>query len=485
MAGKVNDRSAAVEAMAVEWPMLEALMGGVRKMREGGKRWLPQWPNEDDDAYKTRVSTATLFPAYRRTVGVMVGKPFSAELTLSEATPVEIRGEYGEDGQQEKPGWADDIDREGVSLHVFASEMFEESFYGLCGILVDTPKPIPTAGPQPTKREQDQAGVRPYFVRVMHNQILGWKSALREGGGGRYLTQLRILECVTEDDGEFAEREIEQVRVLTPGAWQVWREGPRSEWVLHDEGTTSLDFIPFVPVYGRRRGFMDGAPPLLDLAYLNVEHWQSKSDQQTILHVARVPILFGKGIGAQTSLSVGSASAILVDETNADLKWVEHTGAAIDSGAKSLEALEEEMIQSGAELLVKRPGTRTATEDANDAEGNKSDLLRMVENFEDSINQALVIMAQMAKLEASGSATAHKDFGASSLSGASATLIKDLMVANKLSDETGINELKRRGELSAEVDPEIEAERIKAQGPPLGEVMNDPLANPRKAPGAL
>jgi hypothetical protein len=49
-------------------------------------------------------------------------------------------------------------------------------------------------------------------------------------------------------------------------------------------------YIPFVPLYGWRRLHV-GISPLRDLAYLNVKHWQSQSDQDTILHVARVPIL--------------------------------------------------------------------------------------------------------------------------------------------------------------------------------------------------
>jgi hypothetical protein len=55
------------------------------------------------------------------------------------------------------------------------------------------------------------------------------------------------------------------------------------------------DYIPFVPLYGTRLAFMMGISPLRDVAYLNVKHWQSQSDQDTILHVARVPILaFGR-----------------------------------------------------------------------------------------------------------------------------------------------------------------------------------------------
>jgi maltooligosyltrehalose synthase len=84
--------------------------------------------------------------------------------------------------------------------------------------------------------------------------------------------------------------------------------------------------------------------------------------------------------------------------SGADMKFVEHTGKAIEAGAKSLSDLEDQMIQAGAELLVKQPGHRTATESANDAEANKCDLQRIVEDFEDSLDQALQMMADYAKL---------------------------------------------------------------------------------------
>lgn len=43
----------------------------------------------------------------------------------------------------------------------------------------------------------------------------------------------------------------------------------------------------------------DGKPPLIELAHLNVKHWQSQSDQDNILHVIRVPILVRIGIQTQ------------------------------------------------------------------------------------------------------------------------------------------------------------------------------------------
>lgn len=481
---KVNERSAEAEALCQEHAMLEALMGGTRKMRLMGETLLPKFPQEDPDGYKARLNLATLFPAYKRTISVMVGKPFSKALTFSESTPREIAGVTDKDGKTIEPGWADDIDNEGVSLHVFAAEMFRESFYGLAGILVEAPKPIATAGPVATVHEQKKAGIRPYFVRVMHQQILGWKSE-KAANGGRKLTQLRIKECVTRDDGAFGTVEVDRVRVLEPGMWFVYEEDKKKgEWNVVEEGFSGLPDIPFVPLYGARKAFMNGECPLIDLAYMNVEHWQSKSDQQTILHVARVPVLFAKGFQSTDKIVIGASVAVQTESGTAELKYVEHTGACITAGERALTKLEEQMIQAGAELTVAKAsgGAQTATEDQNDAEGNKSDLQRQVENFEDSLNMALDFMCQYASLNRTAAVTLYKAFGEASLGTASATLIKDLMIAGKLSDETGISELQRRGELAPEINALDEAEKIAAQGPSLADMTKDVVGLGKRVP---
>ena len=105
-----------------------------------------------------------------------------------------------------------------------------------------------------------------------------------------------------------------QIRVLEPGAWRTYREvesvNGKKSWQPHDEGLTSLDVIPLATFYTKRTGFMMATPPLLELAYMNVKHWQSQSDQDNILHVARVPMLMISGIDDDTfELKVGTSSA--------------------------------------------------------------------------------------------------------------------------------------------------------------------------------
>ncbi len=459
----VNQRSKAVEEMALEWPMLEALQG-TRQMRAASTQLMPKWPAEESDAYQARLSSATLFPAYRRTVSVMAGKPFSKPLTL--------------DASDQIKAWAQDIDRQGTSLHVFASEMFEEVMnFGVGGILIDYPK----ADPQSTRTVADvqAAGLRPYWVRYKHDQILGWQT--ETVNGAVRLKQLRLSETYEEPDGPYGTKDCQQVRVLYPGGWQVWRAaGDKGAWEIFDEGVTTLNAIPFVPLYGIRKGFMQGKPPLLDLAYLNVKHWQSQSDQDTILHVARVPILAMKCVegkdGQDVDLKIGASSAVdLGSNKDATLFFVEHSGVSIEAGQKSLEALTDQMVETGAELLVKRTvGNVSATGEAKDAEANKSDLQRIAEVYQDSLNQALQITADWVGEKDGGTVKLFSDYGAATLSDASAQLIRDLQAAGLISKETAIAEFKRRGVLSETVDAQDEAEKVEQEGPALG-TMTDGL----------
>ena len=74
--------------------------------------------------------------------------------------------------------------------------------YGHVGVLVDAPA-------------SGENG-RPYFVTYSPRDIIGFRSELKDGK--QQLTQLRLTERITVPDGDYGEKELEQVRVLTPGA---------------------------------------------------------------------------------------------------------------------------------------------------------------------------------------------------------------------------------------------------------------------------
>jgi hypothetical protein len=489
MAATVADFSPAVESMQDDWTLAADLMGGTKAMRAAGKARLPQWPNEDPDSYKTRLATATLYPAYQQTVETLTGKPFSKPLTIGEDVPEQIKG------------WCEDIDQEGRNLHVFAADLMESALgEGLGGILVDYPDTteVPKTGTGVVTQATEQAaGLRPYMVHIKACQLRGCLGVRRNGKW--IILQLRFMECVEEPDGEFGVTEIHQVRVLTPGAWEIWRKNENSagkeEWALFKDGVTTLEYVPFVPVYGKRTGFMIGKPPMLELAHLNTKHWQSQSDQDTLLHVARVPILVRTGIQdtvmpdgtlVRPKLVIGSAAGIDLPK-DATLSYCEHTGQAIGAGKTALDDLKEEMRQAGAEMLVIKPGNSTRIEAASDNIKGMCALQRVTLGLQDALNAALQMMADWVKLPDGGHVTIFSDFGALSLEAAVADIVS-LQQGGILSKETAFKEAQRRGVISADVDFEEEQERIQTEGPALGTMGEDDIdpktGLPRKTPAA-
>jgi hypothetical protein len=462
MTDAVRTQSAAVDEMAKQWPLVRALMGGTSAMRMAGKTFLPQWPNEETKAYEARLAVSTLYPAYSQTVRVLAGKPFSKPLQLAEDVPERIQE------------FAENIDLEGRNLHAFAGDLMVDILSaGISGVLVDFP---PAQGVR-TRAEELAAGLRPYWKRYPIGTVLGWKS--QRVSGVVTLMQVRLLETEREDDGEFGEKTIEQVRVLEPGRWRTYRKVETNQgtegWQLHAEGATTLQSIPFVFCYGQRTGFGTSAPPLIELAHQNVEHWQSKSDQQNILHVARVPMLAIIGADTEVEITVGASSAVKLPQ-GADMKFVEHTGAAIESGRNDLKDIEQRMLQTGAELLVRKEGAAvTATQIASEGEGNKCALQRMTEDLEDALDQALQFTAEWIGEAEGGHVTIHKDFGAETLGEASASLLIELQAAGIISKKRVILESQRRSILSSDVDAEDELNDVSQDGPPLGK-MDDPAA---------
>lgn len=299
-------------------------------------------------------------------------------------------------------------------------------------------------------------------MHIRHDQILGWRS--ERIAGVETLTQLRILETVTEPAGRWGIAKIDQVRVLEPNAWQTYRKDQRGEWALYDEGTVTLGAIPLATVYTCREGFMQARPPLLDLAYLNVEHWQSSSDQANILHVARVPILFASGFSDGT-LQIGAGSAVTNDDPAAKLGYVEHSGAAIAAGRESIQDLEERMSLMGAQLLVRKPGARTATEKAIDSADADSALSLMARTAEDSIEQALQFMADWESIGPAGEVELVGEIGG--LEDMELTGLLRARELGLLSAETVFGELQRRGLICDDIDWPDEAKRLAAEPPPV------------------
>lgn len=461
------------------WKLPRALMQGTRGMRAAGARavgnaqyteWLPREPAETPAAYTARLFRSVLFNGFRKTVKDMTGKVFQREVTLEEDVPDEL------------VACAENIDLAGRHLNVFARDVFHDALVtGINYIFVDMPPAITKPdGTVATLADEQAAKRRPYLCHIKGEDLIGFQSELIDGVVT--LTQARIREDATVPDGEWGETCIEQIRVLRPGAWEIWRKAAtangRDAWAKFDEGTTSLNYIPLAPVYINRTGFMIGEPPLEDLADLNVAHWQSSSDQRNILHVARVPVLFGAGFDADTTISIGANTMVRNSNPAATLEWVEHTGAAIGAGQTDLDKLELQMQVQGLQLLIPQPSGQTATGEVLDNAKENSPLAMMAMALGDALECAFGFMADYMGVKANtksgtdsddrgGSIDVNTDFGVGTGTGVDLPVLLQACTAGKLTNKTFLSELKRRDILADSVDVDAELALIEEQAPEL------------------
>ncbi|WP_440216230.1 DUF4055 domain-containing protein [Chromobacterium piscinae] len=453
----VSTQSPAIKAMAEDWPIIDALMGGTKAMRAAGEMFMPRWPLEDRQEYDARLKTATLYPALSETVEQMIGRVFGDQISRKDV-PQRIEDEV-----------LLNVDREGRSLDVFAAAWFGEALQrGVSYLLVNYPR---VEGAR-TMADEKAAGARPYWCHISPKSVLGWKTD--KSGGSEHLVQFRYIEQIEEPDGEFGTKVIKQIVALEPGRCRLYRE-TGADWSLCEEfemtaGSGPLKDIPLIPLYTKRTGFLTGKPPLLELAHLNVKHWQSQSDQDTILHTARVPILARIGAEPQydqegrkrDDMQIGKS---LVDlPANGDMKYIEHTGAAISAGKESLADLEEQMKVAGAKLLTRSVLAMTDSQARGESLKEISQLRAMANALEDSIAKALDYTAMWmglgdngGEVEISGNIDADFDPSAS----------MDVLVKMGLSPETMFSEAKRRGLIAESLSWADELER-RAGMPPLG-----------------
>lgn len=475
---KVNTPSAAYEAAAEKWCLLDDLCGGTFQMRAAEEKWLPKEDKETDVAYRARVNRSFLFPALSDTVDKLAGKPFSQ--------PIVLEGEDKLDASLQE--LSEDVDRQGTSLTAFARDMFYTAIrYGLTHVLVDYPE-IPNVEGATLAYERE-VDARPFFVHVKPTQLIGSRFETQPNGKVK-LTQVRIYECKTEPDGQFGDVEVEYIRVYNVTTWELWRKSDtQKEFALYKQGTHTFGGVPLVTYYVNRSGFMTALPPLWDLAELNLCHWQSYSDQRNILRFARVGLLFAKGFNDEDldkGIYVGPNQMISTTSKDADLKYVEHSGASIGAGRDDLKDLEERMEVLGLQPLITRSASSTATGKIIDENRTASDIQTWIRDLEDAIIDCYQLAAQWLGTEVKDDAlkvNLSNNFDLAMRNDTDIQSLTAIVSAGKISDKTFLNEIKRRGLLQDTLDIEKELSDIAAQGPSLSDLTGEIQATLGSKPG--
>ena len=354
--GKVDSpfvRTRAVIDQMKGWENMKAVVSGTEYLRENCEAFLPLEPREDYSAYLARVNRAVFTPYTQRLISGAAG--------LILRKPISIEGD---------PYWMEvfnkDVDGCGSDLDEYARRLVMCALtYGHCHTLVDFPAPTNAK----SLAEERALNRRPYWIEVDPTKVYGWRLD-RESNYGN-LTQVRIGEKAVVPDGEFGEKVYDQIRVIEPGRYRVYRQEQQkkemqgnfpypssfdqsdatAEFELIESGPYSLEQIPLVTVYANKLDTMTSRPPLLDIAHLNLAHFQRQADLIHSLHIASQPMLVLEGWDDQTKDMAISVNYAMATQPGNKVYYVEPAASAFEAQSAEIQELQQQMASLGLSTL--------------------------------------------------------------------------------------------------------------------------------------
>ena len=397
-----STRSPASEEQQPGVVLCRDLWRGTDTVRAAAQAYLPRAPGEDMVDYRSRLARSVFHNFFRRTVEGLTGIVFARDPVLSEDVPAQIVTHW------------ENIDYEGTHGDVFCRDTLADGLTaGHAAILVDYPK---TGGN--LRRDQEQAmGVRPYWLGVRKEDIVSWRT--ESINGGRVLSQIVLRERQWVPKGAFGEQLQERYRVFyrspegVVGFWLLEINDQR-QVVMVDEGTypTQVE-IPIAEVAtSGSRGLFESDPPLWDLAFLNVAHYQQWSDYATSIHMTCVPLFVTIGMRQDGGgVVLGPNSGLNIEDPQGDAKYVSHDGASLTSCKAALDDLKSDMATLGLAMLApQKRVAETAEAKRLDKSTTDSSLAVAARALQDAVEKALGFHARYLSLPDGGSVEINREF---------------------------------------------------------------------------
>jgi len=430
-------RTRAVIDQMKGWEIMKAVSLGTEYLRENSEAFLPLEPREDYSAYLARVNRAVFSPYTQRLIRAAAG--------LILRKPVSLVGD---------PYWTDvfakDVDGCGSDLDEYARRSLICALtYGHCHTLVDFPSPSDAR----SLAEERALNRRPYWIEIDPTNVYGWRLD-RESNYGR-LIQVRIGEKAVVADGDFGEKVYDQIRVIEPGRYRIYRQNQqkqemqggfpyptafdqtdaKADYELIEEGPYSLDEIPLVTTYANKTDTMTSKPPLLDIAYLNLAHFQRQADLIHSLHIASQPVLVLEGWDDQTKDMVISVNYAMAMQPGNKAYYVEPASSAFEAQSNEIQELQQQMATLGISTLSQQKFVAESADARRLDRVDTNSMLSMVSlDLEQSLQKSFDLAANYLGIEAP-EVSISRDFDLHRLIGQDVTALATLFNENIIDRE--------------------------------------------------
>ncbi|BAQ93755.1 phage portal protein [uncultured Mediterranean phage uvMED] len=433
---QVNDPNSAWRNQEPHWMLIEDLMGGTYEIRRRHRRYLLQEPRELDESYDRRLSTSICPPYYQRLERMLAGMLTRKPVRLND-TSDQIREQLF------------NVDLNGNDLNVWTYETARKMIrYGHVGVLVDAPRD----------------GGRPYWTSYTPRDILGWRTEIIDGE--QKLMQLRLSESIIVPDGDYGEKEVQQIRVLSPGEFKLFqRDEKKGDFRVVDEGRTSLNRIPFGVAYSNRVNTLESRPPLEDIANLNLKAYQIQSDLDNQLHISAVPMLAFYGFpSAAEEVSAGPGEAIAFP-ADGRAEYIAPSSDAFASQFQRLDQIEKQINELGlSAVLGQKLSAETAEAKRLDRSQGDSTMMVIAQNMQDMIDNCLQFHAQYLGDQQPGSSYVNRDFLGTRLEPQEIQALLQLYTAGTITQETLLMQLSEGEVLGDDFDVEEELDATQNGG---------------------
>lgn len=380
----VTDLAAEYSANQDDWQMIRDVLKGAKAVREGGTKYLPQLSGMSWGEYEAYKKRAQFFNASARTLNGLVGMIFrkEPEIILNGAEMLRPQLETCTVDNQPFTVFARAVVREVLSM-------------GRVGALVDAPT----------------NGGTPYFTTYMAENITNWRNMRNENG--RLVANQIILkeDLLVDSQSGFGSEEVTIYRELYLDEENVYRQRlwfpvkgkdnstsyqPGSEMspMLADAGffRGEMPFICFGPM---KTGMKVQRSPILDIAELNVLHFQRSAQLAHGQFYTATPTYWAIAPNLGDDLPeyrVGPNTVWLVDQPNS-CGILEYRGEGLKYLESACTQLESQMASLGARLVADRKNT--AGESSQVAEmrskGESSLLYEIVDSAEKGLTELLKI----------------------------------------------------------------------------------------------
>ena len=442
------------------WAKVEAISGGDDTMKEAGSLYLPRLGGQTDTEYQAYLARGCFFNAFARTINGLSGAILRKEVIIKTNKRVD----------------------EMLPTVTLANESIQETIkividnvleYGYFGILVDMP--VLQEGQLVTEDN-------PYFAMYPASTIINFRT--EQSGSETKLTMLCLAETAYEENPEnpfeLVKRDLIRVLVLEDSKLIVRlykrdMNNDKEVWSQHGDDImpkikgASLDFIPFVFFGAVTNNPIPTSPPLIDLANLNIKHWQVSTDYYHGLHYCALPTPWAAGFDIGANLYIGAQKAWVSDNPQAQCGYLEFTGQGLQAIEHALDRLEAQMAIMGARMLEEQKKAAEAAETVvMRYSGDTATLSSIVTSVEQGMIKAIDLLGTWVGIEAGTELHLNRDFVSQKLSAQDITALLQAYQGNAISLDTFLYNLQVGEVLPA--DRTIEDEKMKIEmNAPFGE----------------